>query len=161
MKGPRIVKKKSIDTAKDPYLNKADPADGSECGRCGAIFTDKRWSISKRAKRVAGAAKVTCPACQKIKDGYIGGYVTLQGDFLKEHKDDLLNLIRNKEKLSMRYNPLNRIMDIKERGGKIEITTTSEKLAQRIGQVVKKTFSGEVEYKWSSDVKVARVVWTR
>jgi len=61
-----------------------------------------------------------------------------------------------------------RIMDvslnvsaIKDKEGKIEVTTTTEKLAQRIGQMLHKAFDGEVEYKWSSDVKLARDIWKR
>ena len=52
-------------------------------------------------------------------------------------------------------------MEIKEKAGGIEVTTTTEKLAKRIGQMLHKAFHGDVEYKWSDDVKLARVVWVR
>ena len=42
----------------------------------------------------------------------------------------------------------------------IEITTTNEKLAQRIGKALHKAYSGDVAYKWS-DPKIARVNWHR
>lgn len=160
VKGATIKQKKSIDTARDPYMNKAEPEDGSTCRKCGAVYRDKRWSLKAKAP-AAEKEKVLCPACQKIKDKFAEGFVTLQGEFLKEHKEEILNLVRNKEERSMHTNPLHRIIEIKERNGKVEITTTTDKLAQRLGQVLKKTYSGEVEYKWSSDVKLARVVWTR
>lgn len=164
MKGPRIVKKKSINTEKDPYLTALGPDDMAVCKRCGAIYHKKRWTLGKE-DMIARAEKkrvdVICPACQKIKDNFAEGFVTIQGNFLKAHKDEMLNLVRNKEKRAIRYNPLDRIIEIKERRGAIDITTTTEKLAQRIGQMIKKAFDGQVEYKWSSDVKLARVVWTR
>ena len=53
IKGPRIVKKKAIDTAKDPYLNKTPPADGAVCRKCGAVHIDKRWTISIKARMLA------------------------------------------------------------------------------------------------------------
>ena len=164
MKGPRIVKKKSINTEKDPYLLKISPKDLAVCRKCGAVYHDKRWTIGKKAPVVpAGkkAVEVLCPACQKIKDRFAAGFVTIKGTFVKDHREEILNLVRNKEKRAMYHNPLDRIIEVKEKKGSIEITTTTEKLAQRIGQMIKKSFDGELEYKWSSDVKLARVVWTR
>lgn len=164
MKGPRIVKKKSINSEKDPYLLKIAPGDMAVCKKCGAVYHNKRWSLSKKTIALPATAKklsVVCPACQKIKDKFAGGYVTLHGTFLKAHKDEILSLVRNKEEHAMHFNPLDRIIEIKAKKSLIEITTTTEKLAQRIGQMLKKAFDGEVEYKWSSDVKLARIVWTR
>jgi NMD protein affecting ribosome stability and mRNA decay len=164
MKGPRIIRKKAIDTEKDPYLLKLSPEDMAVCRKCGAVYHDKRWSLSKTVAEKAARKKsvdVLCPACQKIKEKFAGGFVTIQGDFVQDHKEELLNLVRNKEKRAMHYNPLNRIIEIKERKGVIEVSTTTDKLAQKLGQMIKKAFNGEIEYKWSSDTKLARVVWTR
>jgi len=43
----------------------------------------------------------------------------------------------------------------------MEVTTTTEKFAQRLGAMLKKAYKGDVEYKWSADVKLARVIWSR
>lgn len=163
MKGPRSGLKKSMDTQKDPYLSKTRPEDMSSCIRCGAVYHDKRWAHKDDAAVAgkAGKAVVLCPGCQKIKDKFARGFVTLQGAFVAGHKEEILNLVKNKETLASHINPLEKIMEIKESGGAIEITTTSEKLAQRIGRVVAKAFSGDIEYKWSEDIKLARVIWTR
>ncbi|MFQ5737175.1 MAG: BCAM0308 family protein [Thermodesulfobacteriota bacterium] len=164
MKGARYLRRKSIDTQKDPYLSKASPDDMSSCTKCGAVYHDKRWMHRDDARgailKATGKA-VLCPACQKTKDGFARGFVTIQGEFVKDHREEILNLVRNKEALASHTNPLERIMEVLEREGTIEITTTTEKLAQRIGRMLSRTFSGSVEYKWSSDVKLARVVWTR
>lgn len=158
-----MMKKKSIDTAKDPYLNKNEPADGSHCRKCGAVFQDKRWTLSDeaRSKATPSGGAVLCPACQKIREGYAEGYVTLSGDFLADHKEEIINLVRNKEERAMYVNPLSRIIDIRESDGNIEIRTTTAKLAQRIGQILEKAYKGTVDYKWSDDVKIARVAWSR
>ncbi len=156
--------RKAIDSEGDPYLPKTGPKDGAVCRECGAVYLNKRWTLEPKAQRSVNAeetVKVLCPACQKIRDRFIGGFVTIQGGFIKEHRDEILNMVRNKEERSKHYNPLDRIMEIKDMEDSIEITTTTEKLAQRIGRMLKKAFSGKVEYKWSSDVKIARVVWTR
>jgi NMD protein affecting ribosome stability and mRNA decay len=164
MKGPRIIRKKAIDTAKDPYLQKISPSDMAVCKGCGAIYHNKRWSLDKKLKtRSAGKKKVEvlCPACQKIKEGFAEGFVTIKGEFFKKHREEIINLMRNKEQRAMYNNPLDRIIEIKEKKDSIEIATTTDKLAQRLGQVIQKAFNGEIEYKWSSDTKLTRVVWTR
>lgn len=164
MKGHRIVKKKAINSEKDPYLLKAFPHDRAICARCGAVYHDKRWKLLEKAPVAPAktkAVRVVCPACQKIRDAFAAGYVTIQGGFLKNHRDDILRLIKNKEAHAVRYNPLDRIMAIRQKTGVIDVTTTTEKLAQLIGRMIKKAFAGKVVYKWSSDVKLARIIWTR
>ena len=158
------VAKKAIDTYNDHYLPKEGPHDMAVCKRCSAVYCNKRWSMSeapyKKRKENKKTMFVLCPACQKIRDGYAEGFVTLKGDYLKEHKQDILNLIKNEEERAMGYNPLERIIDIKDRGNMIEITTTHEKLAQRIGKKVHKACQGDLEIKWTED-RVTRVVWER
>lgn len=161
-KEPRMLKRKSLDPDKrDPYLPDEGPEEAVECRSCGAIHYDKRWSLKKEApaeilKKTVD--KVLCPACRKIHDKYPEGFVTIKGDLVRERRDEIMKLVRNKEERAMHFNPLDRIIDITEHGDRIEITTTTEKLAQRIGQMLHKSFHGEVEYKWSGDVKMARVV---
>jgi NMD protein affecting ribosome stability and mRNA decay len=158
----RSTTKKAIDTEKDPYLLKTVPGDRAVCRKCGAVYRNKRWMLGGVPEaKIGKALKTHCPACQKIKDGYVGGFITLRGDFLKEHSEEIINMIRNKEKRAAYFNPLDRIIAIKRKKGTFEITTTTEKLAQRIGQMLSKAYDGNVEYKWSSDIKMARVVWTR
>ncbi len=167
MKGTRKylagTTKKAIDTEKDPYLLKMEPEEMAMCTDCSAVYQHKRWRLptEEELEKKESYAKVVCPACQKIRDKFAGGYVTLRGEFLKDHKEEILNLIRNKEERARYTNPLERIIEINESGDTIEITTTTDKFAQRIGRVLHKAFSGKVEYKWSDDVKIARVTWTR
>ncbi|MGC8863915.1 MAG: BCAM0308 family protein, partial [Armatimonadota bacterium] len=78
-----------------------------------------------------------------------------------DHKDEILNLIRNEAEKAMGINPLERVMSLEANDGEIEITTTNEKLAQRIGKALHKAYDGTIEYKWSADTKLARVIWHR
>ena len=90
-----------------------------------------------------------------------GGVLKLTGDFVWEHKEEILNLIRNESGKVLATNPLERIVSLESSDGGIEITTTNEKLAQRIGKALHKAYSGTVEYQWSGDSKLARVLWHR
>lgn len=158
------VVKKAIDTYKDPYLLKEGLHDMAVCKNCHAIYHNKRWSFNEKLyskKRDHKKTIITlCPACQKIRDRYAEGFVTLKGDYLKEHKQDILNLIKNEEEKAKGLNPLERIVEIKDIGKTVEITTTHEKLAQRIGKKVHKACQGELEIKMTED-RVTRVVWKR
>ncbi len=164
---PRVARQKAIDNETDPYLMKKGmgPAGISVCEKCGAVYHEKRWIHSTEVPGNILAEKekttVLCPACRKIRDKFAEGYVIIQGDFLKGHRDEIINLVKNKEEHAMHFNPLDRIIEIKEREGEMEVTTTTENLAQRIGQILEKSYDGQVEYKWSDDVKLARVVWKR
>ena len=102
-----------------------------------------------------------CPACGKVLDRVPGGVLRITGGFIWDHRDEILNLIRNESAKALSVNPLERIMSLESDDNEIEITTTNEKLAQRIGRALHKAYRGTVEYKWSGDTRLARVIWHR
>lgn len=156
--------KKAIDTYKDPYLPKKGLHDMAACKNCHAVYHNKRWYMDdllyKKCKDNRKALFVTCGACQKIKDNYAEGFVTLKGRYLQEHKTDIFNLIRNEEERAIAKNPLERIMDINESEKSVEIRTTHGGFAQRIGKKVHKACQGELQIKWTKN-KLTRVTWAR
>jgi hypothetical protein len=157
-------KKKSATT--DSYLPRGASRRISVCGGCRAVYMNKRWYIGseldEQVSQLPDTATTVCPACLKIRDNFPGGIVTLKGDYVLEHKQDLMNLIRNEEERARGFNPLERVMSVRENGyGSIVISTTNEKLAQRLGRAIKRAFHGEVAYHWSHDNKLVRVDWVR
>jgi len=157
--------KKKTSTS-DPYLPRGASQKTSVCGGCHSVYKSKRWyadpDLYDAAIKVPDTATMVCPACLKIRDNFPGGIVTLKGDYVLLHKHDLMNLIKNEEARAHGFNPLERVMSVSENGkGSIIISTTNEKLAQRLGRAVKKAFHGEVTYRWSHDNKLARVDWVR
>lgn len=150
----------------DPYLPKGASRKAALCEDCGAVYRNKRWYVDEEmtaaVRKDPDAKQTVCPGCRKIRDNFAGGIVTLRGDFLIAHKQDLMNLIKNEEERARGFNPLERIISVKENGsGNIVVSTTNEKMAQRIGKAVKKAFSGDVAYHWSHDNKLIRVEWVR
>jgi hypothetical protein len=87
--------------------------------------------------------------------------VTLTGPFLAEHRDEILRLIANEEKRAREKNPLERIMSLSQGQEQLVLTTTDEKLAQRIGRELHKACGGTVTYNWSHNNKFVRVRWER
>jgi len=157
-------KKKSAVT--DSYLPRGGSRKISVCDGCHAVYMNKRWyadgDVEAAKLKNPEAAKIVCPACLKMRDNFPGGIVTLKGDYVLPHKHDLMRLIKNEEERARGLNPLERVMSVKENGyGSLVISTTNEKLAQRLGRAVNKAFHGDVEYKWSHDNKLVRVDWVR
>ncbi len=157
-------KKKTITT--DPYLSKGAGKKVSVCDGCRAVYMNKRWYARgpayDTALKNAGNVSVICPACLKIRDDFPGGVVTLKGGYVLPHKMELMKLVKNEEDKARGLNPLERVMSVKEDGyGSIVITTTNERLAQRLGRAIRKAFQGAVQYHWSHDNKLARVDWER
>ncbi len=156
-------KKKTAES--DTYLPRG-ASQVSVCEECHAVYRNKRWytevSVEEAIKKYPGTALTTCPACLKIRDNFPGGIVTLKGSYIVSHKQELLNLIRNEEDRARGFNPLERVMSVRENGfGKLVVATTNEKLAQRLGRAIKKAFHGEVSYNWSHENKLVRIEWER
>ena len=105
---------------------------------------------------------VVCPACQEEREGVPRGYVYLKGAFLKAHYDEIQRLLNNEASRAQEDNPLARIMAVQP-GSDDEtiVTTTTEHLAERLGQAMEKAFSGHVRYDFSHENKLARVYWQR
>jgi hypothetical protein len=160
----QTYKKKT--SSADPYLPKGASKRITVCDGCHTVYKKKRWyadpHLYNEAVKIRDTAVAVCPACLKIRDNFPGGIVTLKGDYVLPHKQELLNLIKNEEARARGVNPLERVMSVKETGyGSMVISTTNEKLAQRIGREIRKAFHGKVTYQWSHDNKLARVDWAR
>ena len=156
--------RKNVDRTGDSYLPRKGPLDVGVCPDCHAISRKKRWymdEVEYVSLARTGAISRRCPACRKIADGFPSGVVTLRGSFLRVHRGEILTIARNEERRARGTNPLERIMAIRERDGSVEILTTDEKLAQRIGREIRKAYQGTVSYKWSEDANVVRVNWSR
>jgi NMD protein affecting ribosome stability and mRNA decay len=151
----------------DPYLLPKGKGlkEPLKCKNCGLVYWNKRWYPENEAKRLCGDKKIQgeikCPACRKKADKVPMGLVTLEGSFLREHSEEVFNLIRNEEQKVMNHNLLDRIVEINKTRKGIEITTTTERLAQRLGKAVHRAYSGTLRYSFSDGVKFARVNWSR
>ncbi len=143
----------------DPYFTKEKFHDPSICKRCGVVFHDGIFQWMEPPP--ANAEKMICPACRRIEDRYEGGVVVLEGEFMQNHKDEIMNIIRNTEDREMKYRPLERIIEIKDEGDRIVVTTTYEHLARAIGEAVHRAYKGNLNIQYPEGSKYVRVHWIR
>jgi hypothetical protein len=134
--------------------------DPSVCTECGVVFRDGAFEWLDRAPP-ENAKKMVCPACRRIDDHYAGGLLLLEGAFLKNHRDEIVNAVRNTEGSEKARRPLERIMDMTVGDDKIEVRTTYEHLARRIGEAVHSAYKGDLKLSYSEDEKFIRVHWRR
>ncbi|WP_297444604.1 BCAM0308 family protein [Desulfurobacterium sp.] len=150
--------------SENPYYEGQKYPEPTVCPECGVIFKDGRWQWKKdlKEKLPQDVNKSLCPACRRKRDRYPGGIVILKGNFLKEHKEEILNRIRNIVEDVSALRPLQRILWMDEKNdGTIEIATTSEHLARHIGEAINSAFKGNFEVKYNENEKFARIVWER
>lgn len=144
----------------EPHPPKGSLMDGSVCKGCGIVYRNKRWQL-ENVPRAEQGEEILCPACQRIQGDRPAGVVTLSGPYLAQHKEEILNSLKQHEAKHRDKNPLGRIMQIKEEDGQLIITTTDDKLAQKIGREIYKSQKGELQYQWSHDQRMVRVNWMR
>lgn len=129
--------------------------------RCGAVLRNKSWHWEPTEESGAEQATVVCPACQRSADVAPAGIVTLSGNFLNEHLDEINQLLTPLTDHESFKNPLSRVMEIKREDDRITITTTNTKLAQKIGRVFFSTYGGDLHYNWAHGEDLVRVAWAR
>ncbi|WP_455376848.1 BCAM0308 family protein [Petrachloros mirabilis] len=147
----------------DPYAMLKAPKGPAMCRKCRAIYANKRWSFNNAEARALAAnpdtQKLVCPACQKIRDDYPEGIVTLTWSNLKAHEAEIRGLISNIESRAMSVNPLERVMKVVRRRKDLEVQTTNDRLAQRIGRELVRAYKGKVTCHWAHRDMLARVAW--
>lgn len=143
----------------DPYFVREKLQDPSICRRCKVVFHDGKFQWLD--KRPENAREMLCPACRRIGDGYEGGHVVLEGAFLSGHKEDVVNTIKKAEQSEKKQRPLERIMDMAIGEQRIEVKTTYEHMARRIGQAIHSAFKGELKLQYPEAEKFVRVHWKR
>ena len=155
-----------VDNYGDPYREDSNDSVRT-CSHCGMVYWGHRWYTPEQAKKAGiktddkANGGAICTACRKTRDQAPGGILTITGEFAKQHDEEIMNLIRRENDRAASVNPMERIINIEQADGRMEITTTNEKLAQRIGRALHKAYAGEVTYRWSEDTKLARVFWHR
>ena len=142
----------------DPYHSKVKLKEPTVCPECKAIYHHGRWAWGSAP---ANTHEELCPACRRLRDKVPAAFLTLRGDFLAEHKDEIMNLVHNYEQREKTEHPLKRIMDVEEADGGLVFTFTDAHLARGIGEALHHAYEGELDYQYSNEDIMLRVTWSR
>jgi hypothetical protein len=144
---------------KDPYEERHQPPSPARCPECEAVFQKGRWAWVDEVPDEAQDA--LCPACRRARDNYPAGHLLIEGAFLSDHRDEIINLVRNVETLENGDHPLHRILELAEEGDTVTITTTDIHLPRRIGESLHRAYQGEFDYHYEPNEHVIRGRWSR
>lgn len=142
----------------DSYKSRGKPHEPTLCPECGAVFHGGRWQWLPKPE---AAHRETCPACHRIHDHFPAGYVKLEGEFVGQHRAELLNLAHHVEQREKAEHPLQRIMSITDEDGAVLVATTDIHLARGIGDAIHHAYQGHLESHYNPDENLLRVRWER
>ncbi|MGA1190704.1 MAG: BCAM0308 family protein [Bdellovibrionota bacterium] len=154
------------DVVHDAFQLRGKLRDGSSCKTCGVVFHKglMRWATDiaeHESEEILPETLFECPACQRTREQVPGGVITIRGMFFHQHEEEIRNLIRRIEKEERSLHPMQRIIAIAPIRMGVEITTTYEHLARRIGESLRKAYHGELTIDYLKDEKLVRVLWCR
>ena len=142
----------------DPYKSKRKLPEPTACRGCGAVFQHGRWAWGERP---VDAHETLCPACQRIEDKVPASFLTLSGQFLDQHRTEIMNLAHNVEQREKAEHPLKRIMAIEQQNDKTVVTLTDHHLARSIGEALRHAYEGELDFAYTDEDTMLRVSWSR
>ncbi len=128
------------------------------CPVCNAVFKDGRWQWLESWP--VNAHREICQACQRTRDDYPAGLVTISGELVQTHRAEILNLIRNHENGERRLHPQHRIIKIEEQSAAMVVSTTDMHLPKRIGEALRHAHKGRLHLHYDKESCFVRVNWT-
>ena len=139
--GPRRVGFDDPDSH-DPYRARGKLAEPTACPDCGAVHERGRW---RWREALPGSAQVRCPACMRIRDHLPGGELALSGDFLAEHRAEVMARVAHVAERARRRHALQRLMQVVEDEAGVRIEVTSPHLARSLGTALQESFKGTLD----------------
>ena len=142
----------------DAYKAKHKLPEPTVCPQCGAVFHEGRWQWIAPPVH---ALQARCAACRRIAEKLPAGYVSIEGQFARDHRDEVRNLVTHLETREKAEHPLQRIMAIEEQDDALMITTTDIHLARGIGEALEHAYKGELDFHYNKEQYLLRVRWRR
>jgi NMD protein affecting ribosome stability and mRNA decay len=146
------------DLVEDSYRSALKLPGPASCPDCGASYREGRWTWQKP---VPGSVPHRCPACERIRDDFPAGQLTIRGAFAKEHREELVSAIKAREAREKSEHPLERIMRLEDRAEGLTVTTTGVHLARAIGHALRDAYAGDLTMRYSRRENHVRAIWTR
>lgn len=95
---------------------------------------------------------------KKIEEG---GIIRISGDFILDHEEDILNLVKHEGRIAEKRNPLHRVTNIEKKDGMILVEISDHNLTLHIGKALHSAYKGAHSYKFLKEEKFVEVDWKR
>jgi hypothetical protein len=158
-------KRGRISTSPDPYVASGGLKEPAVCQSCQAVYRNKRWQLDPLlVNRLATSTDthwVNCPACLKVAEHYPEGILTLRGDYLWNHEQEIRNILENAMLRVGRGKPVDRVIRMGRVEDALVVETTNTKLAEQLGRSLQKAHHGDLQIDWQEAAGVCRVQWQR
>jgi hypothetical protein len=132
-----------LDERRDPYNDYFALEGEAQCSGCGAVYKDGRWQWMEPS---IDAASIRCPACRRIEEQAPAAYVEIESSFSLDRRGQLIDSIRETERLEKSVDPMQRIMAIEETGKQLRVTTSDVRLARTIAQFLQASYRCELDF---------------
>jgi len=142
----------------DPYRTDQKLPEPTACPECHASYQDGRWGWASTPKF---ANKELCPACRRIRDRFPAGWVTIEGEFFREHRDELMQLVNHHAEHAKKEHALQRIIDVENSDDGVVLTTTDMHLARGIAQALYNAYRGDLHFRYNEGQTLLRAYWKR
>ena len=131
------------------------------CERCGVVYRRKTWRGGARSVLIdpVGVEWTVCPACLQELEGEYFGRVRTAQPLDADQQAVIERRIRNVERRARYTQPERRTVSIERTREGLEVLTTSQKLAHRIGRELEKAFGGKCRFRWSGPEGTLDAVW--
>lgn len=142
----------------DPYKSGLKMPEPTRCPECNAVFEGGRWVWGTAP---ADANEALCPACRRIRERVPAGFLSISGDFFKEHREEILNLIHNVEQRQKEQRPMERIMAESAVDGGLELQFTDPHLTRAVTEALHHAYGGDADFKYADEDVLLRAHWHR
>ena len=114
------------------------------CPICSALYKGGRWQWGKPE----GEPRcMPCPACLRIQDKFPAGLLSIPGDFVCDHMEDIERVLHAVEQKEMAQHPLRRIMGHSIDGtNTLQVQFTDRVIARVAAEALVKAYSGYLEF---------------
>jgi NMD protein affecting ribosome stability and mRNA decay len=157
-------KRGRVETSPDPFPQPLG-LKTALCEGCRSVYHHKSWHQDPESYKLLSedpqTARILCPACQRQQEKLPEGILTLQGDYLWEHEEEIRNLLHNRAQEIHNRNPLQRIMRMEKVEERLVIETTEHKLAEQLGRTLVSAHQGELKSNWVGQHHTCRFDWQR
>jgi hypothetical protein len=157
-----LVRRGSLQS-RTKHVTEENVRDHSVCERCGSVYEKRTWRKGRQvvAAMATGPVWAICPACRQVSRNEYFGQLRLRGLASGEEEALVRRRIRNVAGRAGFTQPERRVVSIEVVDGELEVLTTSQKLAHRIGQQIEKLLGGRVRYHWDEDDGCLLGTWER